>query len=245
MAWSKIEWTEASWNPLTGCSKISPGCKNCYAERMANRLKAMGNPNYRNGFKLTLHEHALAIPLAWKSPRIIFVNSMSDLFHEDVPIEFIRKVFATMSMAKQHVFQVLTKRSSRLASLAGELKWPRNVWMGVSVESSDYKYRIDNLRRVPASIRFLSMEPLIAPIGEVDLSEIDWVIVGGESGPNARPMREEWVTEIRDQTLKANAAFFFKQWGGVHKKKAGRVLEGLTWDQMPAAHKQNQQVAQM
>lgn len=239
MALSKIEWTEASWNPLTGCTKISIGCKNCYAERMACRLKAMGNPNYKNGFQLTLHEHALSIPLAWKTPRVIFVNSMSDLFHENVPVQFIHKVFDTMALAKQHIFQVLTKRSARLAAIASEIKWPSNVWMGVSVESSDYKYRIDNLRSVPAALRFLSVEPLLSPLGKIDFSGIDWVIVGGESGPHARPMSEKWVTEIRDQALDSGVAFFFKQWGGVHKKKSGRVLQGHVWDQMPMAYRSN------
>lgn len=233
MAWSKIEWTEASWNPLTGCTKISPGCKNCYAERMAKRLQSMGAPNYRNGFQLTLHEHALNIPLLWKSPRLIFVNSMSDLFHDEVPLEFIKKVFATMELAQHHVFQVLTKRSRRLAELAPQISWPQNVWMGVSAENGDYLYRIDNLRKVPAAVRFLSLEPLIGRIGTINLSAIDWVIVGGESGPGARPMDSSWVTEIRDQCLRSNVAFFFKQWGGVRKKKAGRSLEGRTWDQMP------------
>jgi len=234
---SKIEWTEASWNPLTGCTKVSPGCKNCYAERMAYRLKAMGNINYKNGFQLTLHEHTLSIPLAWKTPRVIFVNSMSDLFHEDVPMQFIQKVFGTMALAKQHIFQVLTKRSARLAEVAAKIKWPSNVWMGVSVESEDYKFRIDDLRTVPSALRFLSIEPLLSPLGELGLSGVDWVIVGGESGPNARPIREEWVTEIRDQALDSEVAFFFKQWGGVHKKKSGRLLQGHVWDQMPEAYK--------
>ncbi|MFP5221858.1 MAG: DUF5131 family protein [Acidobacteriota bacterium] len=233
MAWSKIEWTEASWNPLTGCSKVSPGCKNCYAERMAKRLQAMGNPNYKDGFKLSLHEHAINTPLSWASPRVIFVNSMSDLFHEDVPLAFIRKVFGTMAMAKQHVFQLLTKRSTRLAELAPELNWPKNVWMGVSVENGEYAYRIDNLRKVNAAVRFLSLEPLLGSVGKISLEGIDWAIVGGESGPGARPMQEEWVTEIRDQCLQSGVAFFFKQWGGVRKKKAGRVLQGRTWEQMP------------
>ncbi len=233
MAWSKIEWTEASWNPVTGCTKISPGCLNCYAERMAMRLLAMGNPNYRNGFQLTQHDHSVGLPLSWKTPRLIFVNSMSDLFHQDVSFDFLKKVFETMRLAKQHTFQILTKRSKRLAELAPRLDWPSNVWMGVSVESSDYTYRIDNLRTIPAAVRFLSCEPLIAPLGSINLEGIDWVIVGGESGPGARPMKERWVTEIRDQCLENEVPFFFKQWGGTRKKKAGRTLAGRNWDQMP------------
>lgn len=235
MAWSKIEWTEASWNPLTGCTKISPGCNHCYAERMAKRLQAMGNSNYSHGFHLTLHEHAIALPLTWRSPRIVFVNSMSDLFHEDVPFEFIHRVFVTMSMANQHTFQVLTKRSTRLAELAPRLSWPRNVWMGVSVENQDYTYRIDNLCKTKATVKFLSCEPLLSPLKGLELSGIDWVIVGGESGPAARPMLQEWAIEVRDQCLESNTPFFFKQWGGFHKKKAGRELEGRAWDQMPHA----------
>lgn len=233
MSWSKIEWTEVSWNPLTGCTKTSPGCKHCYAERMALRLQAMGNPNYSDGFKLKCHEHALSIPFSWKSPRLVFVNSMSDLFHEDVPFSFISRVFDTMSLCSQHTFQVLTKRSTRLAELAPRLKWPCNIWMGVSVENEDFTYRVNNLRKVPAAIRFLSCEPLIGSLGCLGLDGIHWVIVGGESGPGARPMRECWVTEIRDQCLNANVPFFFKQWGGVNKKKTGRVLDGRHWNQMP------------
>ncbi len=232
-AQSKIEWTEASWNPLTGCTKISPGCKNCYAERMAKRLRAMGNPNYANGFELTFHEHVIGLPLTWKKPQIVFVNSMSDLFHEDVPLEFIQKVFSVMAVAKQHTFQVLTKRSTRLAELSPALKWPSNVWMGVSVENEDYAYRIENLARTPAKVKFVSMEPLIGPADNADFSLIDWVIVGGESGPGARPMREEWVTTLRDKCADMNVPFFFKQWGGVNKKKAGRLLEGRLWNQFP------------
>ena len=233
MAKSAIEWTESTWNPLTGCTKISPGCKNCYAERMAKRLKAMGQPNYRNGFRLTLHEHVLEYPLRWKKPQMIFVNSMSDLFHKDVPVDFILRVFDVMHRAHWHTFQVLTKRSERLLELDPIIDWPENVWMGVSVENQDYTFRIDHLRQTHAVVKFLSLEPLLGPIPSLDLANIDWVIVGGESGPKARPIRQEWVTEIRDQCLAANVPFFFKQWGGVNKKKTGRLLEGRTWDQLP------------
>ncbi len=233
MAKSKIEWTENTWNPLTGCTKISPGCANCYAERMAKRLQAMGNPNYSNGFNLTLHEHALGIPLRWNKPSVVFVNSMSDLFHEDVPLEFILKVFSVMSIAKQHIFQVLTKRSTRLAELAPSISWPSNVWMGVSIESKDYTYRITNLAKTQAAVRFLSLEPLLGHIGKLKLDTVDWVIVGGESGPGARPMNPEWAIDIRDQCNATNTPFFFKQWGGTNKKKMGRTLDGQTWSQMP------------
>lgn len=232
---SAIEWTEATWNPVTGCSKISPGCKNCYAERMAKRLKAMGQPNYINEFKVTMHPHAIELPLAWKKPQMVFVNSMSDLFHKDVPESFIKDIFAVMAKASRHQFQLLTKRAERLEELGSRLKWPENVWMGVSVENSDYTYRIDHLRQTGAAIKFLSIEPLIGPIPKLDLKGIDWVIVGGESGPGARPMACYWVTEIRDECLHAGVSFFFKQWGGFNKKKAGRELEGRTWDQLPAA----------
>jgi len=230
---SAIEWTEATWNPTTGCTKISLGCKNCYAERLALRLQAMGNPKYANGFQLTLHEDALDIPLRWKKPRKIFVNSMSDLFHEDIPLDFIRRVFQTMQQADWHIFQILTKRAERLAELAPQLPWPPHIWIGVTVEEQRYTYRIDLLRTVPAAVRFLSLEPLLGPLPNLNLEGIHWVIVGGESGPGARPMRPEWATDIRDQCLAAGVPFFFKQWGGVHKKRAGRLLEGRTWDQMP------------
>jgi protein gp37 len=233
---SAIEWTEATWNPLTGCDKISPGCANCYAERMSLRLRLMGQPNYKNGFDLTLHPHALELPLRWKKPQRIFVNSMSDLFHKDVPADFIQQVFATMRQASWHRFQILTKRSDRLAELGPTIDWPANVWMGVSVESADYAFRIDHLRGVGAAVRFLSVEPLLGPIPHLDLGRIHWVIVGGESGPGARPMREEWVLGIRDQCRRAGVPFFFKQWGGVNKKKTGRELEGRTWDEMPVLH---------
>src|SRR5262245_49823923 len=233
MGKSSIEWTEATWNPLTGCDKISPGCKNCYAERMARRLHAMGHPNYINGFELTLHEHVLDAPLRWKKPQMVFVNSMSDLFHEGVPLDFIQRVFDVMREANWHRFQVLTKRSRRLVELSPAIEWPENVWMGVSVERKDYAFRIDDLRQTRAKIRFLSLEPLLAPLQKLDLEGIHWVIVGGESGPGARPLLEEWVTSIRDQCLAAGVPFFFKQWGGFNKKRRGRNLEGRTWDELP------------
>jgi protein gp37 len=233
MAISKIEWTESTWNPLTGCNKISPGCKHCYAERMALRLQAMGQPNYRNGFNLTIHEHVLELPLNWKTPQMIFVNSMSDLFHKSVPVEFIQKVFQVMMEASWHTFQVLTKRSNRLIELDEQLIWPKNVWMGVSVENMDYTFRIDHLRQTHAKTKFLSLEPLLGPLQDLNLTRIDWVIVGGESGPKARPIQRSWVVDIRDHCQRAKVPFFFKQWGGVNKKKTGRELDGRTWDELP------------
>ena len=233
MATSKIEWTESTWNPVTGCTKISSGCKNCYAERMAKRLQMMGQPNYINGFQVSVHKHVLELPLRWKKPQTIFVNSMSDLFHEEVPDTFIFQVFEVMGQAYWHRFQILTKRSARLKKLNRKLNWPENVWIGVSVENNKVKFRIDDLRMVPSSVRFLSLEPLIGPIQNLDLIKIDWVIVGGESGPGARPMEKEWVLQIRKQCLAQGTPFFFKQWGGVNKKKNGRLLEGRTWDEMP------------
>ncbi|MBW2064428.1 MAG: phage Gp37/Gp68 family protein [Deltaproteobacteria bacterium] len=230
---SPIEWTESTWNPVTGCTKISPGCKHCYAERMSTRLKAMGQPNYVNGFRLTVHEHVLEMALRWKRPQTIFVNSMSDLFHKNVPLEFISKVFDVMTRASHHRFQVLTKRSKRLLELSSKLPWPSNVWMGVSVENSDYLFRLDDLRRTDARVKFVSFEPLLGPIDYLDLDGIDWVIVGGESGPKARPMDPDWVRKIRDRCVSAKVSFFFKQWGGVVKKRNGRVLDGRTWNQMP------------
>ncbi len=230
---SAIEWTEATWNPVTGCTKISPGCKHCYAERMARRLQAMGQPNYANGFRPTTHEHMLEAPLRWRKPRTIFVNSMSDLFHEDVPASFIRRVFDVMRIAPWHRFQVLTKRSERLLDLSAELPWPPNVWMGVSAENEAYSFRIDHLRRTGAKVKFLSLEPLLGPLSPLDLGGIDWVIVGGESGPGARPMHESWVTGILRQCRKSGIPFFFKQWGGIRKKEAGRLLGGRTWDETP------------
>ncbi len=232
---SKIEWTESTWNPVTGCTKISQGCKNCYAERMATRLQAMGQHNYRNGFKLTCHSRSLSLPLNWKKPQMIFVNSMSDLFHEKVPIDFILDVFDVMEKTPHHQYQILTKRAERLAKLSDILPWRENIWMGVTVEAADYKHRIDYLRQTAARVKFLSLEPLLGNLGTLDLEGIDWVIVGGESGIGARPMEAEWVTDIRDQCLNANVPFFFKQWGGKNKKKAGRELHGRTWDEMPQA----------
>lgn len=231
---SGIEWTEATWNPVTGCTKVSPGCAHCYAERMTRRLKAMGQPKYANGFKLTTHPACLDQPLSWKKPRMIFVNSMSDLFHKGVPPSFIQDAFDVMRQASQHTFQVLTKRSRRLLELNPEIDWPDNVWMGVSVENRDYTFRIDHLRKTSAYVKFLSLEPLLGPLPHPDLSGIDWVIVGGESGPGARPMAEEWVVDIRNQCVASDVPFFFKQWGGVRRKEAGRELNGRTWDQMPA-----------
>lgn len=225
-----------TWNPVTGCTKVSPGCKHCYAERFAKRLQAMGMARYANGFELTLHDDALELPLRWRMPRVVFVNSMSDLFHEDVPVEFIQRVFEVMERCPQHVFQVLTKRSERLLKLRESLPWPANVWMGVSVESPDYTWRINDLRETPAAVRFLSLEPLLSPIADLQLERIHWVIVGGESGPGARPMRVEWVRELRDQCQAEGVDFFFKQWGGVNKKKTGRLLDGRTHDDMPPTH---------
>ena len=230
---SSIEWTGSTWNPITGCNKISPGCKFCYAERMAKRLKAMGSDNYKNGFKLTLHEHVLELPLSWKKPQTIFVNSMSDLFHKNVPTEFIQKVFDVMVRAHWHTFQVLTKRSERLLQLNKQLNWAKNIWMGVSVENEKYVKRIDHLRHTNAFIKFLSIEPLIGPIYNLNLKNIEWVIVGGESGPRARPMLENWVLDIKDDCKEQKVPFFFKQWGGVNKKKTGRILGGRTWNEMP------------
>lgn len=233
---SSIEWTESTWNPLTGCTKVSPGCKHCYAERMSKRLQAMGQSNYRDGFRLTLHEHVLGTPLNWKQPQMIFVNSMSDLFHEDVPVDFIQKVFSIMRQANWHTFQVLTKRSARLLELDSQIVWPENVWMGVSVENDDYVFRIEHLSQTHALTKFLSLEPLLGPLPNLPLNSIDWVIVGGESGPGSRLMNVSWVRDIRDQCLTSNTPFFFKQWGGTNKKKAGRELEGRSWDELPRRH---------
>lgn len=228
-----IEWTESTWNPVTGCTKVSLGCTNCYAERMAVRLQAMGQPNYAKGFGVSLHRHVLGLPLTWRRPRRVFVNSMSDLFHEDVPIAFIRQVFDIMRRGDWHQYQILTKRSARLVEIDPLLRWPPHVWMGVTVESAEYVSRIDDLRACRAAIRFLSLEPLLGPMPDIDLTGIDWVIVGGESGRSARPMNETWALDIRDQCVAAGVPFFFKQWGGANKKKAGRVLQGRTWDEMP------------
>ncbi|MCD1257640.1 phage Gp37/Gp68 family protein [Paenibacillus athensensis] len=231
--YSSIEWTEATWNPVTGCTKISEGCRNCYAATMARRLHAMGNPRYQDGFNLTLHHDLIELPLTWRKPRRIFVNSMSDLFHQDVPLDFIQRVFETMEQAHWHTFQILTKRSDRLLELSEHLPWPPNIWQGVSVENNQVVYRIDHLRNTPAAVKFLSIEPLIGPIDELNLDGIHWVIVGGESGFGARPMNEEWVVSIKNQCMNQNVAFFFKQWGGVQKHRTGRLLEGRTWDDYP------------
>jgi protein gp37 len=230
-----IEWTEATWNPVTGCTKVSPGCKHCYAERMAKRLRAMGQPRYVNGFRVTLQEDLVEQPLRWSAPRRIFVNSMSDIFHPDVPEPFIRRVFRTMEAAHWHEFQILTKRPERLRALAERLPWPENVWMGVSVENEDYLWRIDHLVAVPAAVRFLSLEPLLGPLPSLPLDGIHWVIVGGESGPGARPMDPAWVRAIRARCLDHGVPFFFKQWGGTRKARTGRELDGRTWDQFPMA----------
>lgn len=230
---SSIEWTQSTWNPVTGCTKISPGCDHCYAERMAIRLQAMGQNNYAKGFEIATHESALELPLNWKKPQTIFVNSMSDLFHREVPLSFVQKVYEIMKRAYWHRFQILTKRSKRLFDLHASLPWPENVWMGVSVEQEQYKFRIDHLRNISAHVKFLSLEPLLGPLPNLDLKGIDWVIVGGESGPGARPMDPSWVTDIRDQCIRSDVPFFFKQWGGVRKKIAGRTLQNRTWNEMP------------
>ncbi len=243
---SAIEWTQSTWNPVRGCTRVSEGCRYCYAERIAARFSKKGyayeglakmtkaGPRWEN--KVRLVEESLELPLSWKKPQLIFVNSMSDLFHEDVPLKFIQKVFSTMRKAKQHHFQILTKRSARLVELNSELQWSDNVWMGVSVENQDYTYRIEDLRKTDANIKFLSLEPLIGELRDLDLTDIDWVIVGGESGPGARPIEEKWVIDIRDQCKDASVPFFFKQWGGQKKKKGDRVLEGKTWDALPLAY---------
>ncbi|MFE5584946.1 DUF5131 family protein [Kitasatospora sp. NPDC056531] len=239
---SGIEWTEATWNPTTGCDRVSAGCGNCYALALAKRLKAMGAAKYQTdgdprtsgpGFGLALHPDALSVPYGWRGPRTVFVNSMSDLFHAKVPLDFVRRVFAVMADTPQHTYQVLTKRARRLRRVADRLEWPPNVWVGVSVESSAELDRVDDLRTVPAAVRFLSCEPLLGPLDRLDLQGIDWVIVGGESGPGHRPMEESWALDVRDACLRDNVAFFFKQWGGRTPKAGGRLLDGRTWDQMP------------
>ncbi len=240
---SSIEWTEATWNPTTGCDRLSPGCDNCYALALAKRLKAMGQPKYQNdgdprtsgpGFGLAVHTDTLDIPRHWRQPRTIFVNSMSDLFHEDVPLDFIQSVFATMNETPQHTYQLLTKRSQRLHRLSGKLDWPPNAWMGVSVESDRYCFRVGHLRETGARVKFVSVEPMLGPVPSLDLKGIDWVIVGGESGPRARLMKEDWALGVRDLCDLADVPFFFKQWGGHTSKSGGRTLEGVTWDEMPA-----------
>ncbi|HVK77245.1 MAG TPA: phage Gp37/Gp68 family protein [Kofleriaceae bacterium] len=232
---SAIEWTDATWNPVRGCTKVSPGCKHCYAETFAERFRGVPGHPFEHGFDLQLIPSALELPLRWRAGRRIFVNSMSDLFHDDVPAAYIRRVFGVMKRASQHQFQVLTKRAERMARLAENLAIPPHVWMGVSVENQKYTPRIDELRKVDAAIRFLSIEPLLGPIEKLDLRDIHWVIVGGESGHGARPMDPTWVRSIRDQCVASNVKFFFKQWGGVRKHVTGRVLDGRTWDEMPAA----------
>lgn len=232
---TRIEWTEATWNPVTGCTKVSAGCKNCYAERLAWRLKAMGMNKYRNGFRVTLHPAVLRQPFRWRSPRTVFVNSMSDLFHKKVPEDFVRQVFDTMERLPRHTFQVLTKRPELALELAPRLPWPKNIWFGVTVENAECVDRVRILRRIPAKVRFLSCEPLLGPLPRLPLKGIHWVIVGGESGPGARPMAPEWVLQIRNRCITAGVPFFFKQWGGVNKKKTGRLVEGRTWDDRPAA----------
>ncbi|HWE95955.1 MAG TPA: phage Gp37/Gp68 family protein [Tepidisphaeraceae bacterium] len=241
---SSIEWTDATWNPVTGCTKVSPGCKHCYAERMAQRLRAMGQPRYADGFKVTLQPDVLELPLKWRLPRIIFVNSMSDLFHKDVPTEYIQQCFDVMQRAAHHTFQVLTKRPERVLELNRELPWPKNVWIGTSIETEEYTWRAERLAKLAkAAIRFLSVEPLLGPIAKLPLAQIDWVIVGGESGPGARPMREEWVRQIKSQCDGAGVPFFFKQWGGVHKSKFGRTLDKQEWNGMPPISKRGTNAA--
>lgn len=230
---SKIEWTETTWNPSTGCTKISAGCTNCYAEVMTRRLHAMGIEKYKEGFNLACHYNELLLPYTWKKPRIIFVNSMSDLFHEKMPFDFIKAVFKVMNECTQHTFQVLTKRADILEKYHTLLDWTPNIWMGVSVESNKVTSRIDSLRKVPACVRFLSIEPLISEIPNLDLTDIDWVIVGGESGQKSRPIKEEWVIDIKNQCEREQIAFFFKQWGGKNKKASGKLLQGEIYCQMP------------
>ena len=230
---TQIEWTGVTWNPVTGCSKVSEGCRHCYAHRLALRLRAMGNRRYANGFRVTLHKDLVDAPLRWRSPRLVFVNSMSDLFHHKVPVYFLRQVFETMNKCRRHTFQILTKRSDRLRQLAGKLEWTKNIWMGVSVENESVYPRIEDLRQVSAKVRFLSCEPLIGPMEKLPLENIHWVIVGGESGPGARPIKTEWARSIRDQCQQAGVAFFFKQWGGVFKHQHGRMLDNRTYDEMP------------
>ena len=230
---SSIEWTEYTWNPVTGCTKISHGCKNCYAERMTNRLHKMGIEKYQNGFSVAVHQSVLEDPLRWKKPRLVFVNSMSDLFHQAVPFEFIESVFDVMNRASQHTFQILTKRPHRVVRINERLPWAPNIWLGVSIESERWLDRLSLLKNTEAKVKFLSLEPLLGPLPNLELSSIDWVIAGGESGPRARPIKPEWVKDIRDQCVCNEVPFFFKQWGGVFKKKTGRLLDNRQWDQVP------------
>ena len=232
---SAIEWTGVTWNPVTGCTKVSPGCARCYAERLARRLRAMGSPKYARGFEVALHRETLDDPLRWRQPRLVFVNSMSDLFHDAVPDAFVEAVFRTMNAASRHTFQVLTKRPERAAALGRRLRWTANVWLGTSVETEPYLRRLEPLRRTPAAVKFLSLEPLLGPLPSLDLDGVDWVIAGGESGPGARPLDPDWARAIRDKCARSGVPFFFKQWGGTQRKKAGRLLDGRTWDELPAA----------
>lgn len=231
---SSIEWTDATWNPVTGCTKISPGCKNCYAERMAKRLHSMGQDRYRNCFQVTLQHDLISQPQKWTKPKTIFVNSMSDLFHKNVPFSFIKEIFQTMKNTPWHTYQILTKRAHRLEQVAEKLEWSKNIWVGVSVEGQNFTDRIHHLKNVPAHVRFLSIEPLVSPINNLPLERVDWVIVGGESGPHARPLEAEWVRTIRDICLQEHVPFFFKQWGGTRKTVTGRILDGKKWDQFPS-----------
>ncbi len=228
-----IEWTESTWNPVTGCSKISSGCLNCYAERMARRLQAMGLASYAGGFSVAIHEEALELPIRWRKPRMIFVNSMSDLFHEDVPETFVRRIFDVMTETPWHRYQILTKREQQLSRLAPSLPWSENIWMGVTVEDGRYMGRVDHLLKTRAAVKFLSLEPLLGPIADLKLDGINWVIVGGESGPGARPLNASWVLDVKEKCRRARVPFFFKQWGGVRKKKSGRLLEGRIWNERP------------
>jgi len=239
---TKIEWTEYSWNPVTGCTKISKGCSNCYAERMALRLQAIGNPRYAQGFRVTLHPELVDYPLQWRTPRIVFVNSMSDLFHQSVPLNFIKRVFQVMNRCPQHTFQILTKRSGRLRRLSETLDWTPNIWMGVTVESKECISRIDDLAHTNARVKFLSCEPLLGPMPNLDLTHIDWLIVGGESGPGARIVKKEWAIDLLRLCKKNDIPYFFKQWGGVNKKQAGRLLQGRTWDERPPLAHETQQI---
>ena len=234
MKTTKIEWTDVTWNPVTGCDKISSGCRNCYASRMAGRLQLMKNPRYGNGFKVTLHHDLITAPLAWKKPARVFVNSMADLFHEEVPLSFIQKCFATMAQTPHLTYQILTKRAERLSNLSPFLQWPKNVWQGISIENIDVLERVNHLRKVPATVRFISAEPLIGSLKDLDLNGIHWLIAGGESGPGAREMKKEWVLELRDMCRESKTAFFFKQWGGVRKHLNGRELDRRTWDEFPS-----------
>jgi len=230
---TSIEWTDATWNPITGCNPCSIGCDNCYAERLAKRLKAMGNPRYTQGFNVVCHDDLVDLPLKWKKPKMLFVNSMSDIFHEDVPDEFIIRLFETMRKAHWHTFQVLTKRPQRLATLQSKLKWAPNIWFGVTIESQEYISRAEWLKKSGALLKFISFEPLLTEILDFDVSGINWIIVGGESGPKARIIKPEWVRSLRDLAVQNHVPFFFKQWGGRNKKKAGKLLDGEVWNQFP------------